>query len=223
MSIIEMRERILDVIRSEHEATPGRAGDTPLSRLAIEFKKLRVEDAVVAAEACARIIENPPDDLTGSSMFDFWFGISFLTQYLPPQRRRIFIEPYREKLLGHGHLEGENRIRALMGYVASGGRLTDKELTDDLGEIRSSAPILWVDAAVCSGLFAFAKQQLKLLFREGAISESKRALTLRIVLHSWRKKWPDSTSFDEMVKEFPLLIDDKEVRAKMTTWVQLYV
>lgn len=222
MSIIEMYERILDVIRSEHEAIPGRVGDTPLSRLASEFEKLRVEDAVVATEACARIIENPPDDLAGSSLIDFWFGISFLTQYLPPKRRRIFIEPYREKLLGHGHLEGENRIRALMGYVTSGGRLTDEELTNDLGEIRSSAPILWVDAAVYSRHFAFAKRQLKQLFHERVISGTA-TLSLCIVLHSWRKKWPGDAGFSKMVTEFPRLTHDEEVRAKMITWIQLYV
>lgn len=222
MGITAMRERILEVIRSDKDAEPGRAGETPLSSLATDFGKLKGIDALIAAEACKWIIESPPDDLTEHASTDFWLSISFLTQYLPPKGRKELIEPYRARLLGHDHLEGKSRVHAFMGYITSGGVLTEVELMNDLREIRSSLPILWIDAAVYSRRFTFAKQQLKLLFREQAISWIA-ALTLYVVLHSWRKKWPSNAGFEKMVKEFPRLAQNKEVSEKMARWVELYI
>lgn len=222
-SISAVRDRILECIRLDPTAIPGRAGETPLSNLAVEFKRSSTEDVVVATEACAQIIEDAQNIRTGASMDEFWFGITFLTQCLPQERRRKFIEPYREHLLGHLHLEWEGRVRTLLGFITSGGVLTEQELLVDLADIREQAPTLWVDAAVYSGLFAFAEQQLRQLFHESALSAPKEVQRLCVVLHSWQKRWPDGASFVAMVREFPQLTDDKEVRDRLAKWVQSYI
>lgn len=216
------RNRIIDAIWAERTSMPGKAGETPVSNLACEFGKLRDDVAKSAVNAFAQIIDNPPNNMDRGSILHFWQSISFLTQSMNREETATLTQKYRSRLVRPDHLEGECRIQVLNAFIACGGIVTEKELTDDLAKIREEAPIVWVDAAVCSGLFAFAKQQTKLLLKEQAISTPSSVRFLGVVLHSWRKKWPDIKEFEMMINEFPEFIHDNESRAVMNRWLEKY-
>ena len=218
---LELRNQILDVIKQEPLAVHGRAGETPLSTLASRFNKYDEGDALVAVEALATIIDNPPDNLTMDLKISFWQEITFLTNYLPHSKSGL-IEKYRARLFGDTKLDNELRVYALHGFISSGGVLTKDDLMGDLVFLRARTPIAWVGAAISSGLFAFAKRQIRLLLQEGAISSLSSVRTLGIALHSWRKQWPKERAFERMIKKFPEFIHDGEGRAYMIKWLRTY-
>jgi len=221
MSIVQIRNEIIGAIRSAPTEMPGRAEETALSNLASEFQKSQEIYAKDIVEALARIIENPPNDLVRENPTEFWRCITFLVQYPPLKERYMLIEKLRPWLIGFSHLDGEQRVYVLMGFVACGGILTEKELLEDLAPLRHDAPINWVDAAINSRLFDFAKQQMRLLFEERLISARNTILHLSIVLLTWRKQWPDDEDFKRMVRGFPAGIHDDEGRVLMEKVIRI--
>lgn len=219
--VAEIRNNILNTLRNESTAVPGRAGETPISNLANEFSKLQENKIRFVIEAFVEIIKNPPGDFLKQCPRDFWSDIVFLIRFIPEplDKRSILIPLFRSLLLGEEKLPEDLRVYALHGFIACGGTLKQKELEKDLVAIRESAPIAWLSSAALSGLFVFVTEQTLLLFKEGAISGSSVNVFL-LGFDGWRKNWPSQESFDDFAKRLVEVVPDKEGREKIRRWLQ---
>ena len=109
-----------------------------------------------------------------------------------------------------------------MGYLESGGMLTESHLTA-LWFIRNETPVLWLGAAVSSGFFVLAKRETRRLLMEGKIwsrNKDRRMESLIISLDSWKKSWPPEENFFVVVKEFYDAAPDLETKEKLLKWAE---
>lgn len=187
---------ILSVIQNQDKVLPGRAGETPRSKLGEQFEKLEVEDAEIAAAALGEIIDNPPI-IPDVPPREFWFTVSLLAQHLHWAARRFLANPFRRQLFGKGKLDDGSLLQVMHGFIASGGELTRYQLMNDLISLRSSDPIPWIGAAIHSSIFGLAAEELfKLVVEEKLISLEKKEPRFNLYLFcsvavDWMKKWPE--------------------------------
>src|SRR3989338_2171596 len=214
-----MRKRIVNAMIADVDAMPGRAGETPISCLANMLSKLKDSHARKATEAITGLVNGPPSPLPVPNPEKIWRDICFLANY-PKGDRSSIKEAFFARLFGPTSLDRDLRSIALMGYLESGGMLTESHLRA-LWFIRDETPILWLGAAVSSGFFVLAKRETLRLLKEGKVWSKigdRRVEALIISLDSWKKSWPSDENFFDIVKEFHNAAPDLETKEKLRKW-----
>ncbi|MDP3784522.1 MAG: hypothetical protein Q8R12_00350 [bacterium] len=216
MTKISMRNRIIKAMIEDKNAIPGRAGEMPISNLANAFEKLKDEEAREAIKAITNLVNTPPP-LALADPEEFWTNLSFLSQYLKSDRNLIK-EAFFARLFGSKALDARLRVRAFQGYLGNGGMLDEPQLMA-LWFLRDEAPVLWLGAAVSSGLILLAKKETLRLLTEGEIS-SRKGDTLILSLDSWKKFWPPDEDFFKVVEDFQNAAQDSETKEKLLKWIE---
>lgn len=220
VEVVAMQTKILDAIRLQKIMISGHAGGTPISNLANEFNRFGDTEVETAIRAIADLVDNPPKILPDN----FWWEVVFLENYLPETRRHPLIEKFRKRLFGEARLDPMYRSLALAGFIGSGGTVTEEELLGELRLFRTSHTFLWVDAAVRSSLFAFAKKQLHLLLvKEYSVLSTKTDLSVLTghgCLIVWEGMWPDKSEFVKMIVELATNTPSEKERERITEWLR---
>lgn len=214
---MKWREIILDVLSREQNAVPGRAGETPLNNLAIEFSRLAGQrDLIHVVSALKTLVEDPDAALTERDNKEYWRTLSFLTKYLPETPEKDILQKVFRARLFDEHMRNQGvSVFALHGFIAARGRLTPEDL-DRLVEIKDNAPVAWLGAAAMSSLFVFARENAIKLLKDGRINLK----SFLIGMDAWREIWDSRDDFGELMKQFQKAVPDTKGKAKFTKWLE---
>lgn len=215
-----IQERIINTIKEDALGGEGRAGETPISNLANMFSKLNGDESREAIEAIADLVNARSS--TFADPEKFWRNLAFLSQY-PKGDKNHIKEAFFARLFGLKSLDRDLLAWALFGYIETSGVLNEVQLMD-LWFIREKHPILWLSAAVKSGLFEFVKTHATSMLREGKITSSNPGVsnssTLVASLASWMNKWPVKENFFKIVEDFRDAASEFETKKKLKHWVK---
>jgi len=151
------RRLIIDTIKKDEDAIPGRAGETPISDLACMFKKLKDKEADEAIKTIVDLINTPPDPLLVADPKKFWFNVMFLSHY-PKGEKNSLRDAFFARLFGERALDRSLLIWMFNGYIEAGG-IFDQPMLLALSFLRDESPIAWLNAAARSREFDFVKNE----------------------------------------------------------------
>lgn len=220
-TVEDYRKDILDTLKAEQAAVPGRAGETPVSNMAHDFSKLESQESANAVAALENLVVNPQDTAAKIPAQDYWRTLNFLLHYINHQDSKKILQPvFHQKLFDDSFRQQQLNVYFLHGLIASGGKLRANELEDDiLWEIRDYAPLAWVGAAVMSDHLELARQNAVMLLKRGSIDIPR----LLASLPHWQKVWGGiigEEAFTSVVKEFIDAIPSDEGKEKIRRWLQ---
>ncbi len=193
----DWKQRILSAIRDEQYAKGGRAGETPLTILSDTLRRVPSEArSELLRVFVALVMEPSPEDFASPS---YWKNLGFLIyDFCEGGRVERLADALGTKLLGQKAVRQDARVFVLRAYRACGGRLDEKQLADGLSDLRASHPLDWLNAAVSSSKFDFAKEHANKLLRNGKLNAGNLALAL----DTWLKRWAAGVDFDDVFREF---------------------
>lgn len=215
-SAMSWEKRIVEAMRLEKSAAPGRAGETPVSTLAMLLSRLgTAQERSAVVDALQDLIENPPSTLVSDDEKEFWRVISYLAKHLPHTEKEELQSVFRAKLFDQNVRKRGLSIFALHGFIAVRGRLLPADL-EMLSDIKKNAPIAWLGAAVMSSLFPFAREQAIRLLRKGDIDVSMFVMGM----DAWRDIWKEREDFGEVILQFRDASPTQEAKATFTRWLE---
>lgn len=218
------KEGIILAMLSDPFAEQDKFGSTPVTYLATRIGSLSDEskkgDRESVVDAFRDIIIMPDKALMSLEPVVYWEQISFLLSFLPGSEKESLQQPILSKLFDE---EGE-KVHCCTPYVSTllvhafvggvNGKLTTRQL-EALSDVKESAPIAWVSAAVLSGLFDLARVFAVDLLRMEGVDLNRFFLGLR----SWAALWPSEEEFYAMVKEFRDAIPTAEGKSTLDRWL----
>ncbi len=216
MRVRRWRAKILDALKEERDAIPGRAGATPLSRMADELRELSSApgESAIAGDAIVSLINDPDNNLDDLTLAEYWGGLSYLSQYLRFYDKRKLVSALRARLFGPDSVRDDLKVHVLNGLIMTSERLNPIELTR-LESVRREAPVAWLNAAVMSGLFAMAREYAIELLRTDAIATN----ALVFCLESWRQVW-EGSEFGSFVTDLRDATNSDEAKVKLANWMR---
>ncbi|KKS96539.1 hypothetical protein A3B05_02305 [Candidatus Giovannonibacteria bacterium RIFCSPLOWO2_01_FULL_43_160] len=210
------RRLIIDTIKKDEDAIPGRAGETPISDLACMFKKLKDKEADEAIKTIVDLINTPPDPLLVADPKKFWFNVMFLSHY-PKGEKNSLRDAFFARLFGERALDRSLLIWMFNGYIEAGG-IFDQPMLLALSFLRDESPIAWLNAAARSREFDFVKNEAVQLLRDGKIS-SRTGSVFIYFLDFLKKLWPSEEDFFKVVEEFHDAAQDQDTKEKLQGWI----
>jgi len=207
-------KRIINAMKSEQYAPPGKAGETPLSVLAEELNALDPNRGWYAVKAMASLVKTPPIEFMNGNQTTYWSDLCFLSDYIVVPDRQTLQSAFRLRLFGKESLAKDLKVYAMKGFVSSSGRLNKKELKD-LVFLCEQRPIAWLDAAVRCGCFDLATDQAIALLKNESIDVGGFIFGLDM----WHSKWEQKVNFEKIVKSFRDAVPDQTNKDKFDKWM----
>ena len=215
MRVQGWRAKIVDALKQERDAIPGRAGATPLSRMADELRELSSAhgECAIAGDAIVSLINEPDENLDDLPVVEYWSGLSYLSQYLRVYDKRKLVSALRARLFGPDSVRDDLKVHVLNGLIMTSEHLDPIELTM-LESVRREAPVAWLNAAVMSGLFSMARENAIELLKSDAIDTN----ALVFCLESWRQVW-EGSEFGSFVIDLRDAANGDEAKVKLANWM----
>lgn len=164
-SAAEWKAKVLDILAREPTAIPGRAGETPLSKLANQVVAIKTSGGNLAplGKGVSNVIRS-----LGEADPERWSNLCHFAQLAGLHEANVLSALYEEFTKG---IPQEIRSRAviLVTLAEMGRRWTPAELRKEQG-VREQFASEWVDAWVKSGLFDQAKDEIGNLLTTHAVT-----------------------------------------------------
>ena len=214
-----LRERILSAIR---RIVPELSDDEFLFRFADELDADSGMDSILVEQVLADLIASPPVELETSD--EYWRGIAALGGMLREHPKPNILVACRYKLFSFGGSLPRSQVYALncvlLAYLASGGTVSEEDVSGRFLFLRETDPFPWMTMAVMSGHGSlFEKEAIGLLTDEGITFQNGRLATFVEALSLWKENWSDGSDFLAVVRRFRDVIVDKDGRDAIDRWI----
>jgi hypothetical protein len=206
-SAADWKAKILEVLARESTVVPGRAGETPLSKLANEFRAVMVSGSDLASlsKGLSDVIHS-----IGEADTEQWANLCHLIQLAELRIPAVSGALYEDFTKGIPKT-AQSRSLVLVTLAEMGRRWTPSELRREVA-IREKCGPEWIDAWVKSGLFDEVKDEIGELLTNHSLKT--RDLVLR--MPAWYQRLGS-----KVLEAIPrwLKVIPKTERVSLETWL----
>ena len=208
-SVASWIAQIDSVLRVQNDTPSGRAGETPIGMLIDAINRLDPDSG--AAQNFTRALDKTIRQ-SGTARASYWRDLTDLIESVHLARSSIQSTVWELLLRGQPR-DLEARAWALVAVTAVGRKLTPADL-ESFSDIKRSFPRQWISAAVSTGLFDLASNEVGDLLHRKLL----RAADVLAMLPDWYQKLgPDLTRFISGWMQECSLTEDKD---KLGRWMR---